>query len=141
MLDGRNDRMYVLRDNGTSVEIEKIVQLPDVTGYVRSFSILDGYLYVTAGIGSESIVQLDYRHDWAVVDKYYVPEEVRGMNALCRIGDFYYLTAYEDFTTYDENAIIELDSQEDGTLQAAGYVYFQRGHVSASDEVYRSKQS
>ena len=53
----------------------------------------------------------------------------------------YYLTAYEDFTTYDENAIIELDSREDGTLQAAGYVYFQRGHVSASDEVYRSKQS
>ena len=44
MLDGRNDRMYVLRDNGTSVEIEKIVQLPDVTGYVLSSSILDGYL-------------------------------------------------------------------------------------------------
>lgn len=58
-----------------------------------------------------------------------------------KVDGKYYLTAYEDFTTYDENAIIELDSQEDGTLQAAGYVYFQRGHVSASDEVYRSKQS
>ena len=34
-----------------------------------------------------------------------------------KVDGKYYLTADEDFTTYDENAIIELDSQEDGTRQ------------------------
>lgn len=103
-----------------------------MTGYVRSFSILDGYLYVTAGIGSESIVQLDYRHDWAVVDKYYVPEEVRGMNALCRIGDFYYLTANTDAAwnpapyIVRTNDLHHIDVAQRETVTNAVPYYFQK---------------
>lgn len=70
--------------------------------YTRSFSIIDGHMYITTGEGI--IYEVDYRNDWTVLNSYTVDDEVANMNYLTKINDYYYLTSY-----MGKNAVYDTD--------------------------------
>lgn len=66
--------------------------------YTRSFSIIDSLMYFVSGRDQLKplISVVDYLHDFRLVKQYNVPEEISGMNYLCKLGNRYYMTIYTD---------------------------------------------
>ncbi len=60
--------------------------------YMRSASIIEGYLYIPDAFGS--IHKIDYLNGFDEIDSYIVDDEIGGMNQITKIQDYYYLTIY-----------------------------------------------
>lgn len=63
-----------------------------INSYTRSFSIIDGYMYILG----DKIYKIDYQQDFNILETYVVPYELQGMNYIERIGDYYYISIYTD---------------------------------------------
>ena len=102
LYDEETKRFYtVTSDGGTlhsfvnnegTIVLESTLQFEELLGsYVRSLSIIDGYMYLTCGPGY--ISKVDYRaEEWQIVERYPVTPELYNMNFFTKIGDYYYCT-------------------------------------------------
>lgn len=85
--------------------------------YIRSFAIIDGYMYFTGSNGF--IVKANYiDSSFSVVEKYTVPNEIVGMNDISKVGDYYYLTSTQSNTEVSPRIIRTKDLS---TLDAKTY--------------------
>lgn len=84
--------IYVFKNNEGTLELDEKRVYEELQGsYIRSMTIMDGYLYLTAGSGA--ISQIDYKNsNMNIVESYQVPEELYNMNYLTKIQDYYYCT-------------------------------------------------
>lgn len=79
-------------NDGNKVDILDTIHLSAKIDYARSMSFIDGYLYIPDGFGT--IYKIDYLNDFDIVATYRVDDSIAGMNYLCKINDYYYLTVY-----------------------------------------------
>ena len=85
-------KIYVYRNNDLHLELVREDTIEEIVGsYVRSISIIDGYLYTVSGPGNI------YRYEitttgFKLAEAYPVPPELSGMNQITKIGAYYYLT-------------------------------------------------
>lgn len=106
LYDSQNSEFYVLSSLTGTIYVFKNVQgellqvekreIPELTNtYVRSMSIIDGYMYLPTNAGK--IIKVDYQHNsWKVVDTFEVPNELFNMNYVTKIEDYWYITIYSD---------------------------------------------
>lgn len=98
---------YLKRDKESNyVAIEKIQKLEELFGvYVRSFSVIDGAIYLVSGHNNEKIIKADFDTlEW--IESYDVTPEVAGMVQLVKIQDYYYITISTDNTESQDAATI-----------------------------------
>ena len=103
-------RMYL-------TDIRKIDELENI--YVRSFSIIDGYIYFVSGVSdtassaASNILKCDL-DTLEIKEKYTVPPEVSGMVQITKIQDYYYISVSTDTTgSQDYATIVKTPSLED----------------------------
>lgn len=93
-----NGELFVFKNNNGRLDcIDHRTFDGIVNGYTRTFSIIDGYMYILG----DRIYKLDYTNDYSLVDSYDVPEAVQGMSGISKIGDYYYISIYanKDFVS------------------------------------------
>ena len=88
---------YLKRDKESNLlEIEKIQKLEELFGvYVRSFSVIDGAIYLVSGHNNEKIIKADF-NTLEHIESYDVMPEIAGMVQLVKIQDYYYITISTD---------------------------------------------
>lgn len=92
-LDG--DFWILVNDSGEA-KIERRVIIKEVAdAYVRSFNFIDGFLYLISGNGFVYKIALD-GESYRVVESFPVPNEIRGMNFIMKIGCWFYISSYND---------------------------------------------
>ena len=106
-------KIYVYKnENGFLkwVRTEKIKEIKD--SYVRSISIISGKLYTVSGPGKicqYSISKKKFKFE----KEYLVPNELVGMNQICKIEDYYYITVNTDSTgSVDGTCIVRTKNLE-----------------------------
>lgn len=84
--------LHTFVNDGGSLTLESTIQFEELVGsYVRSLSIIDGYMYLTCGPGY--ISKVDYLAEkWEIVERYPVAPELYNMNYFTKIGEYYYCT-------------------------------------------------
>ena len=122
--------IYVLKNNDGNLELVRTDVLDEIVGsYVRSISIIDGYLYTTSGPGY--IYEYEITADgFNLHNTYAVPDELFGMNQMTKIGDFYYLTVNTN-KSGDLSYTSIVRTKDLTELSAGGYenLYDQMGFV------------
>lgn len=101
-----NDSFYVLSSltgefyifkrekNSYRLYLDKCVQIPQLDNvYVRSFSFIDGLIYMPAGNGF--IYEVD-PESFEILSFQALPNELGGPTQLIKIGDYYYMTVSTD---------------------------------------------
>ncbi|MDD6258965.1 MAG: hypothetical protein PUA69_06940 [Erysipelotrichaceae bacterium] len=96
VLGSSKDVIYILRENGKNIEITSEKSIPEIGGYSRSFSIIDGYMYIVSELPGKYILKVDYLNDWKVTGQYPVAYAICGMNGLIKSGDYWYASVYRD---------------------------------------------
>lgn len=98
---------YLKRDKASNqVAIEKIQKLEELFGvYVRSFSVIDGAIYLVSGHNNEKIIKADF-DTLELIESYHVTPEIAGMVQLVKIQDYYYITISTDNTQSQDAATI-----------------------------------
>lgn len=88
--------IYVFENQDGKLNLIREDVLTEIEGYyVRSISIIDGYLYTTSG--NNMICQYSISADgFTLTNSYYVPDEMYGMNQVIKIQDYYYITVNTD---------------------------------------------
>ena len=97
-----SSRMYL-------TDIRKISELDGI--YVRSFSIIDGYIYFVSGVSDTDSTSASciYRCDLdtlEVKEKYAVPSSIAGMVQITKIQDYYYVSVSTDTAGSQDYATI-----------------------------------
>ena len=117
VLGADNGELFVFRnENNTLVQEQHITFENQISGYTRTFSIIDGYMYIVGN----SIYAVDYKNGYNVIAAYSIPEEMQGTVGLCKIQDYYYLTVYTDINYRKTPAFIrttDLSSIELGNYE------------------------
>ena len=91
-----SQQVFVLSNVGNDVVLEKNVKLDFLkTSYVRSISLIDGSLYFVSGPGKVIEARVDDL-SFELINEYPVPFEFQGMNDIAKIGDYYYISVYQD---------------------------------------------
>jgi len=98
--------------DSTRMYLTDIRRIDELNGiYVRSFSIIDGYIYFVSGVsdtdsaGASNILMCDL-DTLDVKEKYTVPAEVAGMVQISKIQDYYYISVSTDTTGSQDYATI-----------------------------------
>lgn len=96
VLSSLGGMFWILKnENGKCVISKKILINEIKDTYVRSFSFIDGFVYLISGNGF--IWKLNFNQEgYNIVDKYAVPSEISGMNYITKIEDYYYITVYQN---------------------------------------------
>lgn len=102
----KNDSFYVLssltgefyifkrKKDTYEVYLDKCVQIPQLDGvYVRTFTFIDGLIYMPAGNGFIYEVDPD---SFEILSFQALPNELGGPTQLIKIGDYYYMTVSTD---------------------------------------------
>lgn len=117
VLGADNGELFAFRnENNTLVQEQHITFENHISGYTRTFSIIDGYMYIVGN----SIYAVDYKNGYNVIAAYSIPEEMQGTVELCKIQDYYYLTVYTDSNYRKKPAFIrttDLSSIELGNYE------------------------
>lgn len=94
------------------VSVADTIYLDEPIEYARSMSIIDGYLYIPDASGT--IYKIDYLHNFETIDRFKVNDNIGGMNYLCKIDDYYYLSVYtgKDFDMSCSSKLIRSTSIE-----------------------------
>ncbi|SFQ14165.1 hypothetical protein SAMN04487928_12052 [Butyrivibrio proteoclasticus] len=135
-----SSRMYL-------TDIRKIDELDGI--YVRSFSIIDGYIYFVSGVSdtnsaaASNIIMCDL-DTLEIKEKYTVPAEIAGMVQITKIQDYYYISVSTDTTgSQDFATIIKTASLSDlsqGKYEDIYSEYFIGGgtpyYISNVDDTY-----
>ena len=92
VLSSGEGTIYVFENEGGMLKMQQKCAFDELQGsYIRSMSIIDSYLYLTAG--PAAITKIDYHGDTlAIMDSYSVQEELYNMNYITKIQDYYYCT-------------------------------------------------
>lgn len=87
---------WTLLNDGGTLKVERSFLIAEIADtYVRSFSLIDGFLYLISGNGF--IWKLLFCSDgYRVKEKYAVPAEMAGMNCLAKIGGWFYISSYQN---------------------------------------------
>jgi hypothetical protein len=89
-------RMLVLKNNLGKVEIVKNVNIEELKdAYVRSFDIIDGYMYLTSGGGYINKIKFDDM-SFNVIERYEVAKDLYGMDGIMKIGDYFYISIMQN---------------------------------------------
>lgn len=75
-----------------------------INAYTRSFSIIDGYMYILG----DKIFKIDYQHNFDILETYIVPFEFQGMNYIEKIEDYYYISIYTDGEIHKNPMLIKV---------------------------------
>ena len=115
--------------------------------YIRSFSIIDGAIYLVSGVSDQGVEATVLKCDLATLEVqqvYAVPDELAGMVQITKIQDYYYISVSTDKTgAQDVATIVRTKSLED--LAAGNYediysTYFEGGgtpyYISSVDDTY-----
>ncbi len=99
------------QDNGViSLYVEKILKLDELYAvYVRSFTMLDGYIYFVSGHNNQKIIKAELNADGTALEikeSYPVPDELAGMVQLTKMEDYYYITISTDNAENQDYATI-----------------------------------
>ncbi|OOM78986.1 hypothetical protein CLPUN_17130 [Clostridium puniceum] len=87
-------KMWTLKNENGVVKIVNTFVINEITNsYVRSFNIIDGYMYLSSGPGYIYKVKYDDL-SYKVIDKYQVPPDMIGMNYITKIADYFYISSY-----------------------------------------------
>ena len=144
--------LYCLRHTAESsrMYLTDIRKIDDLDGiYVRSFSIIDGYIYFVSGVSdtdsaaASNILRCDL-DTLEIKEKYTVPAEVAGMVQITKIQDYYYISVSTDTTgSQDYATIIKTPSLYDlssGNYEDIYSDYFIGGgtpyYISLVDDTY-----
>ena len=93
VMGATNGELLVYRNENQSLSLVNHITFDGrIESYTRSFSIIDGYMYIVGN----SIYRVDYQNDYSIIDVYELPEEIQGTVGLCKVQDYYYLTIYTD---------------------------------------------
>lgn len=111
--------LYKREKNSYYVFLDRSVQIPQLDEvYVRSFSFIDGDIYLAAGNGF--IYDIDQK-DFSIKNFWNLSFEIGGPVQISRIGSYYYLTVSTDIIGDSKAATIvrakELSSFGDGTYE------------------------
>lgn len=88
--------LWIIKNDGGQAKIERKVEIAEIKEtYVRSFSLIDGFFYFISGNGFIWKVMLD-ESAYSVLEKFAVPFELSGMNQIVKIGEYFYITVYQD---------------------------------------------
>lgn len=89
---------WILANEAGVAKIERHFVIDEIKdAYVRSFSFIDGFLYLISGNGFIWKIELSGGY-YRVAEKFLVPDEICGMNYLMKIDDWFYITSYQDKT-------------------------------------------
>ena len=136
--------------DSTRMYLTDIKKINDLDGiYVRSFSIIDGYIYFVSGVSdtdsaeASNIIMCDL-DTLEIKEKYTVPAEVAGMVQITKIQDYYYISVSTDTTgSQDYATIIKTPSLYDlsqGKYEDIYSEYFIGGgtpyYISNVDDTY-----
>lgn len=103
VLGSDNGELFVFRNESNILVQEQHITFENqISGYTRTFSIIDGYMYIVGN----SIYVVDYKNGYSVVAAYSIPEEMQGTVGLYKIQDYYYLTVYTDINYQKSPALI-----------------------------------
>lgn len=115
------EMFYLKRDKESNqVFIEKVQKLDELFGvYVRSFSVIDEFIYLVSGHNNEKIIKADLDTlEW--IESYDVTPEIAGMVQLVKIQDYYYITISTDnMESQDVATIIRVKDLQQ--LEAGNY--------------------
>ena len=91
-----SQQIFVLRNTGEEVEVEKIVKLKCLeNSYVRAISLIDDKLYIVSGPGKIIVVNSSDL-SFEMICEYDVAFELQGMNDIIKIGSYYYISVYQN---------------------------------------------
>ena len=123
-------------------------QIESLNGiYVRSFSIIDGDIYIVSGVsdkGAEATVLCCDLSTFEVENTYSVPDELAGMVQITKIQDYYYISTSTDKAGNQDVATIvrtkSLDELSSGNYEDIYSTYFLGGgtpyYMSCVDDTY-----
>lgn len=100
------------------IYLTDVKKIPELDGiYVRSFSIIDGDVYLVSGVSDDAAPGKIYQcslDTFEVKKTIDVPDELAGMVQITKIGKKYYVTTSTDLTGNQDHAtIVTADSLED----------------------------
>ena len=88
--------LWIIKNESGQAIIERKVVIAEIKDtYVRSFSLIDGFFYFISGNGFIWKVAFD-DSSYSVREKFAVPFELSGMNQIVKIGNYFYITVYQD---------------------------------------------
>lgn len=93
LLSSGNHLLRLQKQANGHLAITEDFQVPGAENeYIRSFTFIDGYIYLVSGGGF--IRKVVYRQNFRLVENIPIPPEFAGMNGLTKLGNFFYLTTY-----------------------------------------------
>lgn len=136
--------MYILKRNQDTnqVYITEIRSIFELAGfYIRSFTILEDYIYFPSG--NNSYITVADKNTFEVIKRYPVAASIAGMAQITKIQDYYYLTVSTD-VDYNQNTATLLRTPDLHTLENGIYEdvfhYFGTGgtpyYISHFDNAY-----
>lgn len=94
IISSTEGKIWTFKNDNGNIKNEGVYAISNITNsYVRSFNIIDGYMYLVSGPGYIYKVKYDDK-SYKVVESYEVPKEMTGMNYIEKIDDYYYITSY-----------------------------------------------
>lgn len=96
VISSEETKITTLKNNSGKVELVNTYFIDDFSNsYIRSFNIIDGYMYLISGPGY--ITKLKYDdNSYKIISKYDVPSELSVMNFMEKIDDYYYLSSFSN---------------------------------------------
>lgn len=96
VISSEEGKIWVLENNNGTIKIDKTIIINDISNsYVRSFNIIDGFLYLISGNGYIYKVKYDDM-SFDIIDKYEVPNNLTGMNFITKIEDYFYISTTQN---------------------------------------------
>lgn len=93
-ISSQSGTMWILKNDNGVLKVIKTVIINEIkNSYVRSFSIIDGYIYLPSGPGYIFKIKYD-DESFKVIDSYKVPDNMVGMNYITKIDNYFYITSY-----------------------------------------------
>lgn len=85
--------LYFFKNIAGELKLQFKKELEFLNGvYTRSFRIIDDRMFFVSG--PNKIIEVNYQDSsFNVISEYNVPDELRGMNDIYKIGSYYYITA------------------------------------------------
>ncbi|SMF53508.1 ABC transporter ATP-binding protein [Paenibacillus barengoltzii] len=96
-ISSMSQQIFVLKNNDGEVVTEKVIRLGYLldNSYIRSIRIIEGELYFVSGPGK--IMVANYANSsFDLLREYKVPFELRGMNDIIKIGNYFYISVYQN---------------------------------------------
>ncbi|MFW2500146.1 MULTISPECIES: hypothetical protein [Clostridium] len=93
-ISSEDGKVWIMKNDNGIVKIINAIVIDEIkNSYVRSFSIIDGYMYFVSGPGYIYKVRYD-DNSYKVIDSYKVPDDMFGMNYITKIDSYFCISSY-----------------------------------------------